>query len=198
MTINTTTERLFLNEETTWFMADPHLNHDKIRKFSNRPFADLTEMNEAITSGLHSCVKPGDTLVILGDLTWNRKTDEDVKSLPGKHKILVKGNHEKPAITNSRHWTRACDYLEANIGMADGSKRLAVLFHYPMASWINARTSYHLHGHTHGCIPPMATEFGGRLDVGVDVCGFLPVRLRDVIRRIDELRLDGYAVPGDY
>lgn len=199
MTMNTTTQRIFLNEETTWITADPHFGHEKIREFSNRPFENIEHMDSVMEENLKACVGANDTLIVVGDLTWNRKNDNDVRALPGKHKILVRGNHEKPAITESKGWTRACDYLEVKFGMADDTRKAAVICHYPMVSWNGARTSFHLHGHTHGCVPPKPTEFGGRMDVGVDVWNFKPVRLRDVISRLEVLRKEGFALPGkDY
>lgn len=73
-----------------------------------------------------------------------------------------------------------------------------MMSYYPMASWAGARNSIHLHGHTHGSVPPMATEFGGRVDAGVDVWQFRPICLREVIAYLEEIRSDGFAVPGDY
>ncbi len=139
-----------------------------------------------------------DTLIAQGDLTWNTVSDIDVKRLPGKHQLLIRSNHDKQGVVKSRKWVRGCDYLEATVLMPGGGKRTLVMSHYPMASWVGARYSIHLYGHTHGSAPPMATEFGGRVDAGVDVWQFRPVRLRDVIAHLEELRRSGFAVPGDY
>lgn len=196
-TIDTTTQKISLNAERTWFMADPHFGHDSIRRHCERPFATVEEMDAAIWRNLE-VIGPDDTLVMIGDLTWNTKSDRDVKGLPGKHRILVRGNHDKQVIVKSRKWSRICDYLEATAIMPEGGRCKLVICHYPMASWAGARRSIHLHGHTHGIVPPMATEFGGRMDVGVDVWGFRPVRLTEVIEKLGEIRKDGFAVPGDY
>ncbi|WP_282026129.1 metallophosphoesterase [Limimaricola cinnabarinus] len=195
--IDTTTQKISLHEERTWFIADPHFGHDAIRRHCDRPFPTVEEMDAAIWANLE-CVGAEDTLVVLGDLTWNNAGDIDVKRLPGKHRLLVRGNHDKQVVAKSRKWARVCDYLEATVLMPGGGKRTLVMSHYPMASWAGARNSIHLHGHTHGSVPPMATEFGGRVDAGVDVWQFRPIRLREVIAHLDELRRNGFAVPGDY
>jgi calcineurin-like phosphoesterase family protein len=195
--IDTTTQKIGLSEQNTWFMADPHFGHDSIRRACNRPFASTEEMDEAIFKNL-SVVGAEDTLILLGDLTWNRRHDADVKRLPGKHRILVKGNHDKQVVSKSRKWSRVCEYLEATMMMDDGTKRFVVLSHYPFVSWAGARRSIHLHGHTHGVVPPMATEFGGRMDAGVDVWDFNPFRLRDAIAHLNTIRQEGFAKPGDY
>ena len=50
--------------------------------------------------------------------------------------------------------------------------------HYPMRSWPRAfRGSLHLYGHVHGTLPG-TTQSG---DVGVDVWGYRPVSLEQVI-----------------
>lgn len=196
-TIDTTTKKISLHADKTWFIADPHFSHESIRKFCARPFSTVEEMDEAMWDNL-GVVGADETLVVIGDLTWNMKDDKDVKRLPGKHKILVKGNHDKVAIPRSRKWSRICDYLEVTALMDGKARQRMVLSHYPMASWAGARRSVHLHGHTHGAIPPMVTEFGGRMDAGVDVWDYKPIRLRQVLDKLAELRKDGFAVPGDY
>jgi len=196
--IDTTTQKIALQEATTWFTADTHVGHGAAIKFCNRPFTSVEEMDEAIWRGLKEHVGPEDTLVHLGDVTWNIRNDDDVQKLPGRHRILVKGNHDKQAVPKSKRWSRVCDRLEATVMFDNGSKKKVVMDHYPLISWNGARTSIHLHGHTHSVIAPVATEFGGRYDAGVDVWGFKPFRLRDVIARLDKLREQGFARPGDY
>ena len=44
----------------------------------------------------------------------------------------------------------------------------------------------------------MATEVGGRVDAGVDVWQFRPIRLREVIAYLEGIRRSGFAIPGDY
>jgi calcineurin-like phosphoesterase family protein len=196
-TIDTTTQKISFRAEKTWFLADPHFGHDSIRRACNRPFKTVEEMDETLRQNL-KVVQDDETLVVVGDLTWNNKSDDDVRRLPGKHKILVRGNHDKQVITKSRKWSRVCDYLEATMLLSDNTKRMAVISHYPMVSWAGARRSIHLHGHTHGAIAPIATEFGGRVDVGVDVWDYRPIRIYEAMAWLDALRPNGYAVPGDY
>ncbi|WP_133056315.1 hypothetical protein [Limimaricola soesokkakensis] len=80
---------------------------------------------------------------MLRDLTWNNTSDIDVKRLSGKHRLLVRGNHDKQVVVKFRKWARVCDYLGATVLMPDGGKRTLVLSHYPMASWVGARYIQH-------------------------------------------------------
>jgi calcineurin-like phosphoesterase family protein len=200
MTIDTTTNKISLHSEKTWFIADPHFRHDAIRKFSNRPFDTVEEMDRVMMDNLHKVVPSDGTLVVLGDVTFMRDNDDLVGDLPGKHKILIKGNHDKGAVITSKKWTRICDYLEVTMLTQAERNRNLVAFHYPMVSWNGARTSIHIHGHTHGVVPVVATELGGRADVGVDVWDFAPVTFKQIVDRIDQHReQEGFLLPGrDY
>ncbi len=66
--IDTTTQRISLHEERTWFIADPHFGHDAIRRHCHRPFPSVEEMDATIRKNLER-VGVEDTLVVLGDLT---------------------------------------------------------------------------------------------------------------------------------
>lgn len=58
-----------------------------------------------------------------------------------------------------------------------------ILFHYPIDSWDRARHgSIHCHGHCHGTFNKY--NIGRRrFDIGVDVEGFKPVSLDEIIER---------------
>jgi calcineurin-like phosphoesterase family protein len=53
-----------------------------------------------------------------------------------------------------------------------------VLCHYPFRSWRGMGKGWvNLHGHSHGKLKPQSRQF----DVGVDVWGFRPVMLDEIL-----------------
>ena len=50
-----------------FFTSDTHFNHTNIIRFCNRPFKDVTHMNETIIANWNSVVGPDDIIFHLGD-----------------------------------------------------------------------------------------------------------------------------------
>jgi calcineurin-like phosphoesterase family protein len=80
----------------TWFTADLHLGHDRIRDLAKRPFGSVEEMNEVIIERFNAVVGVNDTVWMLGDVAMGqiRETLPMLGRLKG-HKYLVAGNHDK-------------------------------------------------------------------------------------------------------
>ena len=84
-----------------FFTADPHFNHMNekggIIKYSNRPFADINEMNETLVRNWNSVVGPNDLTRIVGDFALYMTREDQrnlvVSRLNGR-KILIHGNHD--------------------------------------------------------------------------------------------------------
>lgn len=157
-----------------FFTSDLHFGHANIIKHCRRPFATVEEMDEALIHHWQARVKPGDEVYVLGDLSFHRadRTNEILRRLPGQ-KFLIKGNHdhrkELKKLTRIAWWKH---YHEVRI---DG--QLVVLSHFPFETWNCAQHgSYHLHGHSHGTLPPK----GKRMDVGVDPHDFGPILWSEV------------------
>jgi calcineurin-like phosphoesterase family protein len=80
-----------------YIWSDLHLGHGNIIRYGNRPFSDMAEMNEALLYAWEVTVKPGDTIINLGDITLKfikERLTETIHKMPG-HKILVMGNHDR-------------------------------------------------------------------------------------------------------
>jgi calcineurin-like phosphoesterase family protein len=50
-----------------FFTSDTHFNHEVIIRYSQRPFADLSEMTEILVRNWNDRVGPGDIIYHLGD-----------------------------------------------------------------------------------------------------------------------------------
>lgn len=156
--------------EDIFVTADLHLDHDNIRKYCNRPFKDVDEMNQAIVTNWNNKIPKNNSLVIiLGDVAW-RNHDKWLGMLNGK-KILIEGNHDKMHYhTIERHFLgRPHKIYERKI-----EGQFTVFCHYPMISWNRSfHGSWHLFGHCHGrVIKPFINKYA--FDVGVDSHNFEP------------------------
>jgi len=158
-----------------WFTADPHINHTNIIRYSNRPFETVEEMNGTIIDNWNARVKPGDRVFFLGDLGMFRSTEDAtkvVRSLNGQ-KFFIFGNHDRKHIRNSEGWQEKDYYRRMKI-----NGQVIVMFHYPLLTWDRSHYgSWMLHGHCHGSLQPTNQP---RLDVGVDVHGFVPINFDEV------------------
>ncbi len=180
-----------------FFTSDLHLGHANAIKFTNRPFYDVYEMNNALIQNINDTVKPKDELWILGDFSFGLKKD-DVRALRNqircKHVHLVRGNHDRD-YTGDGIFQSVQDYkeLKTNYGRI-------ILFHYPIQEWSAIHYgSLHLHGHIHSTgeyntenlqksyaarfhLPkPSQSNLGFRIyDVGVDANNYKPVSLEQI------------------
>lgn len=163
---------------TNWYTADPHFNHASIIKFCDRPFSDVSQMDQTILRNLEACVGWDDDLYIVGDFSFGGESSRSYvqncfNRIPGKKHLII-GNHDTKA-TLSLGWTSVQIIAE----IKDGEQSL-VLCHYPMITFNGARRgALQIFGHVHG------NWQGSRnaVNVGVDVWNFLPVRVGDIQRR---------------
>jgi calcineurin-like phosphoesterase family protein len=166
---------------TIRFTADTHIRHANRaldRGYSPETHGDdwVEEHDNEIMEECCRKQKQTDVLIHVGDVAWGRweKVEPLLKRIKGK-KILVVGNHDADLLKRGRDLWDEIHYLytlKNPLGRAsrvhpDPSKPpMVVLCHYPMASWERSHYgAWHLHGHSHGKMPPIP----GRLDVGWDV-----------------------------
>ena len=174
-----------------WFTSDTHENHANILKYCNRPFKDVTEMNEKMIEMHNALVKPEDTVYHLGDFCWPNK-HQGVKywleKLNGKF-YFIRGNHDHFDYMGHRvAWVK--DYHEINTSHK-GKKHKIILFHYPISVWNGMHHgSWCLHGHSHGTHAnswPNSTAHGKIMDVGVDCNNCKPFHYDEIAKIMDSL-----------
>lgn len=123
----------------------------------------------------NEAVGPEDHVWHLGDLTrWrDRSRVEGLLARLNGRKHLLLGNNDGPGTREAAGWASVADYAEIEV---DGVG--LVLCHYPFRTWNGkGRGRLNLHGHSHGRLAPIPRQF----DVGVDVFGFRPVALAEVL-----------------
>ena len=147
-----------------WFTSDEHYDHDKVIKYSNRPFDSIEDMDRCLIANHNNIVKDQDVTIHAGDFCWlNKKEDvykKYVSKLKGNHVMLV-GSHD--------HWLPSSAHYVWRKRI-DGN--LIVVCHYAMRTWeCSHYNSWQLYGHSHGNLPPI----GKQHDIGVDNNNYCPV-----------------------
>ena len=174
-----------------WFTSDLHFGHANIIRYSQRPYADVDEMDRDLIARWNATVAADDEVWVLGDVAMGR-IDESlllVRELAGT-KLLVPGNHDRcwPGRgAKAAEWAKR--YVQA--GFADvlppqvditvaGQPARACHFPYYGDSHDEDRFESHrpvddgrllLHGHVH-------TQWrveGRQVNVGCDVWDYRPV-----------------------
>ena len=156
-----------------FFTSDTHFGDHRTLNIWKRPFASVSEMDAVLVEGWNSAVAPGDTVWHLGDFA---RRAADVPALLERlngMKHLVRGNNDPPEVCAAPGWASVQDYSE----MEEEGRKL-VLCHYPFRSWNGQhKGAIDLHGHSHGRLKPLPRQ----VDVGVDVWGWRPVRLAELL-----------------
>lgn len=176
-----------MNTTNIFFTSDTHFNHYNIIGYCNRPFLSTEEMDAYMIDKWNSTVKPGDVVYHLGDFAitgYSKKhtpiVEKILKKLNG-NKILIKGNHDSPAVLGAKGWSAI-----HNIHHVNYNNQRIILCHYAMRTWqFKGHGSWMLYGHSHGQLPPLPGERS--LDVGVDCWDFTPVsvtRLQEIMNKI--------------
>jgi calcineurin-like phosphoesterase family protein len=158
-----------------FFTSDTHFGHGGALGLYRRPFASVSAMNGGLIERWNAVVEQNDVVWHMGDFAIRQPYTvmaEFLARLHG-HKQLLTGNNDTPATIELEGWDSAQSYAEI---VADGKS--LVLCHYPFRTWRGIDKGWvNLHGHCHGRLKPMPRQF----DVGVDVWGFRPVTLAEIL-----------------
>ena len=172
-----------------WLWSDLHLGHDDAIDVFRRPFSTVGEMDDTLFRNWCRVVDPHDTLVCLGDMSFDRlggTTLGRVRTAPGARKILVFGNHEvhRPGEIDAVGF----DEVYSTLYVAGDPPLL--LTHMPLRRVPEA--SVNVHGHIHH------RRVRGRsrhINVSVEQVDYRPRALTSV-RRLAGGLVRGEAVKG--
>jgi calcineurin-like phosphoesterase family protein len=186
----------------TWFTSDLHLGHWNIARYCGRPFKDLDHMDAALIRNWNARVKNEDTVYHLGDFCFKNsqggkegeggmtKAYEYEKQLNGKI-IHLKGNHDKN--------NGVCSILTTAIIETAGLE--IMLTHVPPETTfaIPDFCDVVFCGHVHEKWKikvldyPQSREKFYLINVGVDVWGFMPVDINEIMAYWKGFKRNGTA-----
>ena len=154
-----------------YLTADQHWNHQNILAYTQRPFKSLEHMNMELVRRWNGVVDPGDTVIHLGDLCFNRREKDHQywrEQLNG-NMILVQGNHD----------TSKEAPVQSLILKHEGIDWWCE--HYPVR-----RYRHNLCAHVHNLWRIRKVGLDVVVNVGVDVWGYTPVSMMQILKAIKE------------
>ena len=168
-----------------YFTSDQHFGHDNIRKYCDRPFSSVKEMDEEMIKRWNSVVKDySDIVYHLGDFCLGDNAKPYISRLVGRIRFVIPNNHHdrrwyanKPDLPNVEYLS-PLEFIEVQgIGIA--------LCHYPIAVWERSHYgAWMLYGHVH------RKDFvlpGFTMNVGVDHQNFYPVSFAAIREDMEQM-----------
>lgn len=186
-----------------WFTSDTHFGHRRIIELSNRPFKDITHMNEMIVRNWNKVVDHEDTVFHLGDVALGPIHDSlsYIRRLNGT-KILVLGNHDRPFMVKEKGQEKVDEWTQVyrDNGFAEVAQHWAIfadgvaahMSHFPYDGDSHDGDRFEderlpddgmilIHGHTHKDEVVSRSKKGTlQIHVGVDAWDFRPVSLSQI------------------
>ncbi len=161
-----------------YFIADTHFGEENIRLYENRPFVDITEMDNVLQKRWNSHVNQQDTIYVLGDFGANGQEKEILAQLNGR-KFLVKGNHD----IQTNQYYRDCGFMEV-YDYPIIFKDFWILSHEPL--YVNTNMPYaNIFGHVHNS-PIFKTYSNQHYCVSVERTQYAPISFDEIIMTIQK------------
>lgn len=170
-----------------YFTSDLHFGHANVLRHREM-FSSIEEMDEVLIKNWNKTVKGTDTVIITGDMFFRNEkpAHEYLEKLKGK-KILVKGNHDAYWMRKYTEDELSRYFYEIDVFYDTKQNGAKLRFcHYPMLSWDSSRYGSllvcgHIHGKRQGEEFEMFQKIPYAFNAGVDVNGFCPVTLENLI-----------------
>ena len=80
---------------TTFHIADCHFGDEDVIRVFRRPFATVAEMDRVMTENWNRVVGPDDTVIVVGDFTYDPDDRKRLLQMLNGNKILLRGNHDR-------------------------------------------------------------------------------------------------------
>lgn len=169
-----------------YYIADTHFGHENILQLSHRPFINVEQMDETIIENWNKRVTNDDHIFILGDLAYKGKPPEKYLSRLNGKKHLIIGNHDKRITDNYGFYRKFFVEITPMKSVNDNGTKI-VLCHYPLVEWDGYyRDTLHFYGHVHNTFHNENTLYAAGMNnaynVGVDIIGFEPKTLQEIIK----------------
>lgn len=161
-----------------YFIADPHFGDDRIRRYENRPFQTVEEMDRTMISNWNAVVEESDLVYVLGDFGADGREAEILSRLKGR-KYLVKGNHDTRS--NQAYRTAGFEEVYDHPIILDS---FWILSHD--ALYVNSNMPYaNLFGHVHNT--PIVKDYSSQhFCVSVERIDYTPISFDRIKKTIAE------------
>ncbi len=164
-----------------YFTSDHHFNHVRILELCPGRLAlgaTVPGMNEALIAKWNARVQPGDVVYSLGDMFLGpAEAMKPILERLNGDIVLVKGNHDKSNATLKAAGFKFI-YESLSMKLMSGGKGYRVFCRHippsPDNTWAT-KADIFLHGHVHG----QYSRRGPLINVGVDVCDFVPLTFEE-------------------
>jgi calcineurin-like phosphoesterase family protein len=192
---------------TVRFWADPHFEHDNIRRLANRTeFVDVEDMDRSIWANVEQAAAQSDLLVCLGDLALKNPLMHQRKMVSafGDRQVTIIGNHDaKGAKPEAWAAAGACASLAFSLPLdilrtwiIDDNGEMAELIdwkrlparvnfgcsHWPVpADRMPAASWLNLHGHIHNAHRDNRKLGPLGVNCSVEAIDYQPKTLRELI-----------------
>lgn len=154
-------------------ISDLHLGHKNICKFENsKRNTTPEEHDEWIVNQWNSVVKPNETVIVLGDVAFNKKSLDYLARMNGTKK-LVMGNHDHEKTSDY------LKYFKEVYGVYEHKE--FIMTHIPIKE-DSLRGKYNVHGHTHSNV----IKSGDYFCVCVEALDGKPIHIDELRGVIDE------------
>lgn len=171
-----------VEDRVIYFTSDTHFYHLNskgrgIIDYCQRPFKNITDMNDRMAEMWNARVGVEDTVFHLGDFCFgSSETVVEMRRRLNGEIILIEGNHDskRNALKAIGVTVRQSHFIE--IGGVNLYLRHKP--QYDTTKWPEG-THYHFHGHCHGKVG--RKHHGRMIDVGVDCWNFKPMTLDEIL-----------------
>lgn len=162
---------------TRFVISDQHFGHENIIEYTNRPFSDVTRMNEEMVESWNKTVSSDDTVIHLGDIAFGSSeiAEEYLSRLNGEI-LLIEGNHDESIDPN----TFSVPIVESAVFQEGGIRYWGT--HRPDGVQDNWN-EWVIHGHVHNNSPFIDYQ-NNRINVSVEVLDYTPVPLANISKCI--------------
>ena len=163
-------------------IGDLHFFDENIRRFENRPWANVKEMNDALIFNWNCMVSANDKVFVVGDfISMDYCTEAeaiDILNQLNGHIVLIAGNHDKPYLDFYRNHN--VEVIEFPIVYHN----FWIISHEPMYVTVNspyANIFAHIHNN-----PMYQTVSSRSYCVSAERIGYRPILVKDAIDAVLE------------
>ena len=142
-----------------YFISDNHFGHDNIRKYANRPFSSVEEMDEHMIAVWNETVGSDDIVYHLGDFCLGDfdMAKSYIRRLNGRIRFVTPDfHHDKRWINEIKarqiksRTVQKIEILPPIYALELEDRKCIILSHHPQFVWDRQHyLSYHLYGHIH-------------------------------------------------